>query len=53
MLLRGLKFLDSLLQRDGLQKAAFLRDLPQLCAQFDGRVMKLKVRAGSGGAVWR
>jgi hypothetical protein len=53
--LRGLKFLDTLLQRDALQKAAFLKDLPTLCAQFDNRVLKLKVRAaagGGGGGLW-
>ena len=58
-----LQFLDTLIQRDALQKAAFLRDLPALCAQFDSRVLRYKARgcwgrgqgavAGGGGAVGR
>ncbi len=44
VMLRGLRFLDTMLQRDMLQKAAFLKDLPSLCALFDPRVLRLKVR---------
>ncbi|GAB4813447.1 hypothetical protein N2152v2_000493 [Parachlorella kessleri] len=43
VMLRGLRFLDTMLQRDMLQKAAFLKDLPSLCALFDPRVLRLKV----------
>jgi SCY1-like protein 2 len=43
--LRALKFLDTLLQRDAVQRAAFLRDLPAMCDQFDSRVLKNKVRS--------
>ena len=37
-----LQFLDAMIQRDSLQKAAFLRDLPAMCAQFDSRVLRFK-----------
>ncbi|PRW61454.1 SCY1 2 [Chlorella sorokiniana] len=43
VLLRALKFLDTLIQREPMQKAAFLRDLPTMCAQFDARVLRYKV----------
>jgi hypothetical protein len=33
-----------MIQRDSLQKAAFLRDLPAMCAQFDSRVLRFKAR---------
>lgn len=39
----SLQFLDTMIQRDSMQKAAFLRDLPAMCAQFDGRVLRYKV----------
>jgi hypothetical protein len=39
------QFLGTLLQRDPVQKAAFLRDLPGMCARFDGRVLRLLVGA--------
>ena len=42
-LLRALRFLDTLLQRDAAQKAAFLRDLPAFWAQFDARTLRLRV----------
>lgn len=42
-LLRALRFLDTMIQRDPMQKAAFLKDLPGLCTQLDTRVLKLKV----------
>eukprot|EP00887_Chlorella_sp_A99_P006890 scaffold2.g6890.t1 len=41
--LRALRFLDGMLQRDSLQKAAFLKDLPAMCAQFDSRVLRYLV----------
>jgi hypothetical protein len=44
VLLRALKFLDTMLQREAAQKAAFLQDLPSLCAQFDSRVLRYLVR---------
>lgn len=34
MVLRAIRFLDTLLQRDDLQKAAFLKDLAQLWPQY-------------------
>lgn len=43
------QFLDGMVARDSAQKAAFLRDLPAMCAQFDTRVLRYKV--GERGAV--
>ena len=42
-LLRALRFMDSILQRDTAQKHAFVRDLPSFWAQFDKRVLRLRV----------
>ena len=39
------QFLDTMLQRDAMQKAAFLRELPAMCAQFDARILHYKVGA--------
>ena len=39
------QFLDTMIQREPVQKAAFLRDLPAMCAQFDARILRYKVRA--------
>lgn len=41
--LRALRFLDTLLQRDDMQKAAFLKDLAQLWPRCDGRVLRYRV----------
>lgn len=43
MLLRALRFLDTMIQRDSLQKAAFLKDLASFFPQFDDRVLRYKV----------
>ena len=40
VLLRALRFLETLIQRDDAQKAAFLKDLAQLWPQCDGRVLR-------------
>ena len=37
------QFLDTMVTRDPMQKAAFLRDLPRLCAQFERRILGFKV----------
>lgn len=37
-----------MIQREPVQKAAFLRDLPAMCAQFDARVLRYKVRVQPG-----
>lgn len=42
-LLRALRFMDSILQRDTAQKHAFVRDLPSFWAQFDKRILRLRV----------
>lgn len=42
------QFLDTMIQRELVQKAAFLRDLPAMCAQFDARVLRYKVRVQPG-----
>lgn len=47
--LRALRFLDGMLQREPVAKAAFLRDLPALCAQFDARVLRYCVSGGGRG----
>lgn len=41
-----------MIQREPVQKAAFLRDLPAMCAQFDARILRYKVRAELAGVVW-
>ena len=53
--LRAVKFLDTFISRDPLQKAAFLKDLPALAATFDARTLRYKVGAsgGGGGGAWR
>ena len=43
MLLRALRFLDTLIQRDNLQKAAFLKDLGELLPSYAPRVRRTKV----------
>ena len=43
MLLRALRFLDTVLQRDGAQKVAFLRDLATFWQQYDDRLLRNKV----------
>ena len=40
MLLRALRFMDNMLQRDAVQKSAFLKDLAGFCTQFDERVLR-------------
>lgn len=42
-LLRALRFIDGILQRDTAQKHAFVRDLPSFYGQFDKRVLRLRV----------
>lgn len=42
-LVRALRFLDSLLQRDDLQKVAFLKDLNSFWPRFDARILRYKV----------
>lgn len=42
-MLRALRFMDSMIQRDIMQKAAFLNDLTTFWHKFDDRVLRLKV----------
>ena len=42
-LVRALRFMDTLLQRDNLQKAAFLKDLTSFWTRFDSRILCFKV----------
>ena len=42
-MLRALRFLENLLQRDALQKAAFLKDLEGLWTRCDARVLRYRV----------
>eukprot|EP00892_Ulva_mutabilis_P010562 jgi/Ulvmu1/7879/UM004_0110.1 len=42
-LLRALRFIDSILQRETAQKHAFVRDLPTFLPQFPMRVLRLQV----------
>lgn len=42
-MLRALRFMDSMIQRDTMQKAAFLNDLTTFWHKFDDRVLRLKV----------
>ena len=44
-MLRALRFMDSMIQRDTMQKAAFLNDLTTFWHKFDDRVLRLKVPA--------
>lgn len=41
--MRALRFLDTLLQRDSLQKAAFLKDFANFWPRFDARILRYKV----------
>lgn len=43
MLLRAVRFLDSMIQRDTLQKAAFLKDLGAIWPRVDARVLKFRM----------
>ena len=43
VMLRALRFMDSMIQRDAMQKAAFLNDLATFWDRFDDRVLRLKV----------
>ncbi|KAK9813184.1 hypothetical protein WJX72_010231 [[Myrmecia] bisecta] len=43
LLLRALRFLDTFIQRDNTQKAAFLQDLVGLWERLDARVLRYKV----------
>lgn len=43
VLVRSLRFLDNLLQRDNLQKTAFLKDALKFWPRFDHRVLRYKV----------
>ncbi|GMH34388.1 hypothetical protein BSKO_02222 [Bryopsis sp. KO-2023] len=42
-LLRALVFLDSIVQRDNIQKASFLKDLDSFWDQLDSRIIRYKV----------
>lgn len=43
VLVRALRFLDNLLQRDNLQKAAFLKDAQKFWPRLDMRVLRYAV----------
>lgn len=43
VLLRALRFLDTMLQREAGQKSAFIKDLSQMWMQFDNRLIKHKL----------
>lgn len=43
VMLRALRFMDTMIQRDTMQKAAFLNDLTTFWHKFDDRVLRLKV----------
>lgn len=45
VMLRALRFVDTMIQRDTMQKAAFLNDLTTFWHKFDDRVLRLKVRS--------
>ena len=47
-MLRALRFMDSMIQRDTMQKAAFLNDLSTFWDRFDDRVLRLKVTRFGG-----
>ena len=42
-MVRALRFLEGFLQRDALQKAAFLKDLEGLWTRCDARVLRYRV----------
>ena len=42
-MLRALRFMDSMIQRDTVQKVAFLNDLTTFWDNFDDRILRLKV----------
>lgn len=42
-MVRALRFLEGFLQRDALQKAAFLKDLEGLWSRCDTRVLRYRV----------
>lgn len=44
-MLRALRFMDSMIQRDTMQKMAFLNDLTTFWDKFDDRILRLKVTA--------
>lgn len=43
MLLRAVRFLDTMIQRDNLQKAAFLKDMGAIWPRVDARVVKFRM----------
>ncbi len=43
MLLRAVRFLDTMIQRDNLQKAAFLKDMGSIWPRIDARVVKFRM----------
>ena len=43
VVVRALRFLESFLQRDALQKASFLKDLEGLWSRCDARVLRYRV----------
>lgn len=43
MLLRAVRFLDTMIQRDNLQKASFLKDLGSIWPRVDSRVLKFRM----------
>ncbi|KAK9916801.1 hypothetical protein WJX75_007226 [Coccomyxa subellipsoidea] len=43
MLLRAVRFLDTMIQRDNLQKAAFLKDMGSIWPRVDARVVKFRM----------
>ena len=45
VMLRALRFVDTMIQRDTMQKAAFLNDLTTFWHKFDDRVLRLKVHS--------
>lgn len=42
-MLRALQFMDNMIQRDVMQKMAFLTDLTSFWNSFDDRILRLKV----------
>ena len=49
VLVRALRFLDNLLQRDNLQKAAFLKDAQKFWPRLDMRVLRYAVGGTCAG----
>ena len=43
MLLRALRFVETMLQRDLSQKQAFMRDMPTFMLRFGPRIIRLRV----------